>query len=623
MQSIQIAISEVWMSIIFIGILCLYKRDVIHSITTKYLLIGCICRLLSDSIAWAFDGFQGTFWVVLSRISNYLSFVLNDEVLVLFTIFLWYMVKKDDEKSDWFLRIYWIIASISMLIITLSAFFNWFYYFDENNLYHRGPYFKLVYTASIASFFAVLWILIRYNSRLSRNKKILGWLYLALMIGASLFEFFKFGLTLQTYVQCFAAMIAFFDGELEVRHNLNTTTKQLEKTKVAAEAASQAKTAFLNNMSHDIRTPMNAILGFTKLMKKDIDDKEKIKDYIQKIDDSGEYLLSIINNVLELARIESGKESVDNVFVSLAESNQSAAPLLNAEIANKKLDFTITSDVQHPYVFADMPKNKQITMNLISNAVKYTPEGGKIHLDFSEKPSEREGYAKFVTTVTDTGIGMSQEFLNHIFDAFSRERNTTECKINGTGLGMAIVKKLVDLMGGTIEVESKIGVGSKFTVTNYHKIVEHPELYLGKQSEPEIDVTILKGKRILLAEDNELNAEIATAILEGNNLIVEHAADGVICFDMVCKAEPHYYDLILMDIQMPNLNGYGATKKIRQIEDKAKAGVPIIAMTANAFEEDRSSAISAGMNAFVSKPIVIKELLETMIKTLNPVFNKK
>jgi len=602
MPNIQISISEIWMSVIFIGILCLYNKEIIYCSTTKFLLLGCIARLLSDAASWAFDGFEGTFWVIVTHISTYLTFTLNDGILILFTIFLWSIVRKEDEKVDFFLRIYWTIGIISILIVTIDLFFGNIYYFDSANVYHRGPYFKITYISSIVSFFTVLWILLRYRTRLSQNKKILGWCYLAMMIGTSLFEYFKSNLTLQTYVQCCAAMIAFFDGEIEVRHSLKATTEKLEETKIAAEAASQAKTTFLNNMSHDIRTPMNAILGFTKLMMNDIENHEKMQDYIQKIDNSGEYLLSIINNVLELARIESGKESV--------------APLMEAEIASKKLDFTITSDIQHPYIYADMAKNKQITMNLISNAIKYTPEGGKVHLDFSEKPSEREGYAKFVTTVSDTGIGMSPEFLEHIFDAFSRERNTTESKINGTGLGMSIVKKLVDLMGGTIEVESELGKGSKFTVTNYHKIVEQPELYLNEQKEKKPDTTILEGKRILLAEDNELNAEIATAILESNGLVVEHAADGVICVDMVCKAEPGYYDLILMDIQMPNLNGYGATQKIRMIEDKAKAGIPIIAMTANAFEEDREKAITAGMNDFVSKPIVITELLNSMQKIL-------
>ncbi len=383
-----------------------------------------------------------------------------------------------------------------------------------------------------------------------------------------------------------------------------------------AERANAAKTIFLNNMSHDIRTPMNAILGYTKLIKSKENEPEMIDNYITKIEKSGEYLLSIINNVLEVSRIDSGKETVEECLTDLMDESCSVAPLLEEEINKKKLVFIPEMELQHRYVFADMVKIREITMNLMSNAIKYTPEGGTIRLKFKELPSDREGYARYENIVSDTGIGISSDFIEHIFDSFSRERNTTESKIMGTGLGMSIVKKLVDLMGGTIEVTSEPGKGSSFKVTLYHRIVEEPDKYIEMQREQNSRAVDLKGRRILLVEDNELNAEIATELLQDLGAEVEWAEDGIKCIDMLDKANPGYYDLILMDVQMPLLNGYETTRRIREMANKRKAGIPIFAMTANAFEEDRKNAIDAGMNGHIAKPIRINEMLTEFAQLL-------
>lgn len=400
------------------------------------------------------------------------------------------------------------------------------------------------------------------------------------------------------------------DRNVKAMDLLNT---QMEASKRIADKANKAKTNFLFNMSHDIRTPMNAIIGFANLMERDISNPEKLKEFIRKIKLSGEYLLTLINNVLEVARIDSGEETIDETFTDLMDKNCSVIPMLENEMEAKKITLDQHMNITHRYVWADMAKIREITMNIVSNAIKYTPEGGKISLQFNEVPSERPGYATYINTISDTGIGMSPEFIEHIFDSFSRERNTTESKIGGTGLGMSIVKKLIDILGGKIEVTSELGKGSTFVVTMDHRIIEQPERYIEEQRLlTKNHITDLKDKCFLLVEDNELNAEIGIAILEDLGAKVEHAADGVQCINMLLNHPPFHYDYVLMDIQMPNMNGYEATKRIRAFEDKEKSLIPIIAMTANAFDEDRYNALSAGMNAHLQKPVEVTKLLETL-----------
>lgn len=410
------------------------------------------------------------------------------------------------------------------------------------------------------------------------------------------------------------------EAQLEEITNLNDlllhNQDKLEKAMRDAEAANLSKTMFLNNMSHDIRTPMNAILGFTDLMDKKKNDPEVISSYIKKIQISGKYLLNIINNILDMARIESGHVVIDDDIMDISSVESSAIPLFEELLRQKDLKLIPTMNVQHPYVFVDVMKTHQITVNLLSNAIKYTPEGGTIIVDMTEIPCQKEGYGTYVMTVSDTGIGMSPEFCGHVFDSFSRERNTTESKVIGTGLGMSIVKKLVDLMGGTITVESELGKGTTFTVTMMHRIAMEPDDYLRKQKVEADDFSRMKGRRILLAEDNELNAEIAVTILEENGFKVERAEDGVQCIKMLTDAEAGYYDIILMDIQMPNLNGFDATMRIRSLSDKSKGNIPILAMTANAFDEDAEACLDAGMNGHVSKPIDLKKLMESIYSLL-------
>lgn len=381
-----------------------------------------------------------------------------------------------------------------------------------------------------------------------------------------------------------------------------------------AEEGSRAKSSFLFAMSHDLRTPMNAIIGYADLMEKHWGEKQLTEGYLQKLKEAGNFLMDLIGNVLEVARIESGKETLTETAWDFRKLEDTLNILLDRDISKKQLTLQRNIDIEHKAVYCDILKIREITMNLLSNAIKYTPEGGKICFSVKELPYEREGYALFQTVVEDTGIGISKEYIPHLFEAFSREKNSSESGIMGTGLGLRIVKKFVDLMDGNISVESELGKGTKFTVTIPHKIA--PEGAFVKNIDMQGQVPMkLNGLRILLAEDNMLNAEIAMTLLADANALVELAPDGEKALSMLKKAPIGYYDLILMDIQMPHVNGYEATRYIRNLPDE-RCTIPIIAMTANAFEEDRQRAFAAGMNGYVTKPIRIAELVSSIREIL-------
>ena len=388
---------------------------------------------------------------------------------------------------------------------------------------------------------------------------------------------------------------------------------ELEKAVHEAKCANEAKTRFLFNMSHDIRTPMNAIIGFADLLEKHIDEKERVRDYIGKIKSSSEFLLSLINYVLETARIESGKTSLKKEVRCVSGLIESLADIFEPEVRKKGLTYSYTKDIQHDYVIGDETKVREIFINIIGNSLKYTPAGGKITIDIKELPSDRENYIAYKIVVEDTGIGMSKEYLPHIFEEFSREHTSTESKVIGTGLGLPIVKALIDLMGGTIEIESEVGKGTKTTVMIPFEIATQEQILEEQQKEKEFVPEDIKGKRMLVAEDNELNAEITLTVLKEKGLLVERAANGKECVEMLKEKPADYYDMILMDIQMPEMDGYQATEMIRNLGN-SRAAVPIVAMTANAFEEDRQKTLDAGMNAHVSKPVDMNVLFRVMAK---------
>lgn len=407
-------------------------------------------------------------------------------------------------------------------------------------------------------------------------------------------------------------------AEAAARKAANNTQELNAKLQVAvenAESANRAKSTFLFNMSHDIRTPMNAIIGYADLASRHLDDPAKLEKYMENIQVCGQNLLMLLNNVLDLARIENDKTEMEYSVSDVDKDFRNCVAMFQNQADSKGQTLTVTAHLLYPYVYADIPHLTEVCTNLVSNAVKYTGAGGTIHCDVTQKPGKKEGWCDMVVTVADNGIGMSQEFQKHIFEPFERERTSTVSKVEGSGIGMGIVKKLVELMSGTVEVESKIGVGSTFTVTIPCRIVSGDETQAKRETNPS-DQKCLCGTRILLTEDNDLNAEIAVELLQEEGCTVDRAKDGVECVDMLEKAANGTYQMILMDIQMPVMNGYDAAKKIRRMDDPQKAGIPIIAMTANAFSEDKQAALDVGMNDHIAKPINMNILVPTIQKYL-------
>ena len=780
MQSVQLAASEVWVTLIFGVILYLFRSELKEKKVTKALLIVCITRLLSDAVSWAFDGVPGLFWGLLTRCSNYVTFVSNDLVSLVFSVFLWNLVRREDEKPGIVLKAYWALEAVAIGALTLNLHFGWFYSFDSDNGYSRGAYYQMTHIAPIAALLVVLWLLIRYHSRFSRNLKFLSWSYFVLMAGATAYEYMNFGLSLQTYAQTFSALVAFFVGEIELRQDLLTAQKRLEQANeelkaeekkveaalaaelekdeelreqqdqlalalAAAQQANKAKTMFLNSMSHDIRTPMNAIVGFTALAQTHMDNPELVQDYLSKINTSSTHLLSLINDILDMSRIESGSVKLDEKAVHMPDLLHDLRTMIQGMIHSKQQNLYIdTQDVQHEDVITDKLRLNQILINIVGNAIKFTPVGGDIIIHLVEKPCATSDYAAYEFSIKDTGIGMSPAFLGHVFDTFAREQSATVSGIQGTGLGMAITKNIVEMMGGTITAESEEGKGSKFTVTLTLRLADKPvkhepiaelqgaralvvdddietcrsvckmlrsidmqpdwtvtgreavlraqdaadlneeyKVYIVDYLMPDMngietirrirrvikeDVPIIvltaydwadfekeareagatafvakpifmselrsvltqpvqmdeqtpksmeaavdyRGKRVLLVEDNALNREIASAILGETGIQIDCAEDGIEAVNRINEAPEDTYDLVLMDIQMPRMDGYTATREIRTLRNNRKANIPIVAMTANAFEEDRKKAFECGMNGHIVKPIDIKEIASVL-----------
>ena len=407
-------------------------------------------------------------------------------------------------------------------------------------------------------------------------------------------------------------------AEAAARKAANDMQELNAKLQIAAEnaeSANRAKSTFLFNMSHDIRTPMNAIIGYAELAARHSDEPAKLEKYMENIQVCGQNLLMLLNNVLDLARIENDKTEMEYSVSDVEKDFRNCIAMFRNQADSKGQTLTVTTQLQYPYIYADVPHLTEVCTKLVSNAVKYTGNGGTICCDVTQKPGEKAGWCDTVVTVADNGIGMSQEFQQHIFEPFERERTSTVSKVEGSGIGMGIVKKLVGLMGGTVEVESKIGVGSTFTVTIPCRIASEEETQAKREVNPS-DQKCLCGTRILLTEDNDLNAEIATELLQEEGCTVDRAKDGVECVDMLEKAANGTYQIILMDVQMPVMNGYDAAKKIRRMDDPPKANIPIVAMTANAFSEDKQVALDAGMNDHIAKPIDMSVLVPTLRKYL-------
>ena len=410
------------------------------------------------------------------------------------------------------------------------------------------------------------------------------------------------------------------DFFIQQEHSEQEYRKSLEQKNIALQLAVQretkanlAKREFLFNMSHDIRTPMNAIIGFTALAQTHIDDRGQVEDYLKKISVSSQHLLSLINDVLDMSRIESGKVALEAKPVHLPELVHELRDIIQAVVSKKDLSLTLdTVGVENEDVIADPLRLEQILINVLANAVKFTPDGGQISLWIVQKDTAPAGYADFEFHIKDNGIGMSEEFQKHIFEQFARERTSTVSKIQGTGLGMAITKSLVDMMDGRITVKSEQGKGSEFTISLRFPIGEAKT----GQTPPAAKASAFTGKKLLVVEDNELNLEIASTLLKEAGFEVDTAENGKIAVEKVEAASADRYDLILMDIQMPEMDGYEATRRIRALPDAEKAALPIVAMTANAFEDDRKNALHAGMNGHIAKPLDIQKLFQVLSELL-------
>lgn len=414
------------------------------------------------------------------------------------------------------------------------------------------------------------------------------------------------------FASALAALVSFGYWQFEQqRYKDRVYAHKIEKTAEKARLANEAKTRFLFNMSHDIRTPMNAIIGFSELLEEHLDEREKVANYVQKIRASSEFLLALINDMLEMARIESGKATLSLAPVNCRKLIKSLEAVFEPATAKKQLEYSCTLSINHDYIICDETKIREIFLNILGNSVKYTPDGGKVSLTVTELPSAKKDYVSARIVIEDTGIGMSQEYLPHIFEEFTRERTSTESKVVGAGLGLPIVKALVELMDGTIQVESELGKGTRTTIELPFPIATEEQIASLHHQPAEAEKTAFKSRRILLAEDNDLNAEIVITLLEEHGFQVERAEDGQICINMLKTKPADHYDLILMDIQMPNKNGYEASRAIREMTGP-KSRIPIIAMTANAFDEDKKKAMGAGMNAHIAKPFDIQVLLDTM-----------
>ena len=601
---------------IYIGLRCFFQRNNQLIRRFSHFVVGIIIfQIINIPVRMIDAG--------LAHMSQITVFVLNSAFMIAetFVTYEWFVFFEHVQDSflikSKLVRLFGIVPLVLITVLSIASWWtHWLFYADDAGVYHRGTLFALQIVLPYTYVVVTLVSAVAYSiTRKEKRSAVIMAIALIPALICSVLQVIAGG----SYILAGLTLSAIFVymelcmediRKVEKLAMLEKFKRELEEALDMANKANSAKTVFLNSMSHDIRTPMNAIIGFTDLLGENLGDEKKARDYIGKIKSSSDYLLSLINNVLEMARIESGRSDLDERDISVEKSLDAVYWIFEAQMKEKHIDFIWDVNVKHNNIKCDVVKLKEILMNIINNAYKYSLPGDSVAVRIEEIPCDRDGYARIQTTVRDTGIGMSEEFLEHIFEDFTRAQTSTESGQFGTGLGMAIVKKIVDLMGGTIDVQSKQGIGTTFTVTLEHKIaeiaVENREVVKSTEDYS------FRGKRILLVEDNDLNAEIAQTILAGTGMTVDRACDGIQCVDVLKGSEPGYYDMVLMDIQMPNMDGYEATRIIRQFEDKRLSEIPIIAMTANAFAEDRKQAFDAGMNGHIAKPINAENLKMTL-----------
>lgn len=551
------------------------------------------------------------------------------------SVVLWSAYTANHNDKDSFISKFLTIFGLSffgvvVVLLIINCFIpeGFFFWIDSNHAYQKGLARDITdYIEIFIFFYTFIYTLIVAIKRSGKDRgRAIAICACSLIMGLSgvLQSFFPLlpGYACGYLIGVSIHHIFVFESELDdINEKLLLAESEARSALEKAEIANQAKTTFLFNMSHDIRTPMNAIMGYTDIGLRNSNDVSVMKESLTKVKYSSEYLLSIINDVLDMARIESGKVEIHEEIVNNDQIVTELSRVLAVGAATKDITLTFdVSNVKHSYCFADKSHTNQIMMNILSNAIKYTNNGGHISYKTEEIESTKENCARFKISIEDDGIGMSKEFLPKLFDDFERENNTTVSKKTGTGLGMAIVKRLVDLLGGTINVESELGKGTKVTIYLDLRIPTDKEIEEFKEQskiQEEVKNSVgLKGVKILLVEDNEINVEIAKILLEENGAIVDVANDGDVAVEKIKNATPGQYDIVLMDVQMPKMDGYTATREIRNLNVEL-SNIPIIAMTANAFAEDKANAIKAGMNEHVSKPIDTTILISTVNKFIN------
>ena len=627
-------------------ILLINNRDVLWNQEGKALsqtqrnyrgfLMGVLCYYVTDAL-WGILEARGL--TVLLYADTAIHFAAMAAAVMLWTKYVVSYLESENVFDRVLYQTGRVFFAFELVVVAVNFFYPVLFWFDDSGAYHAGAARYLTLAIQILMFLLTsvhtLRITARASGKVRLRHRTIGWFGIAMMllIGVQLFypllPLYAMGYMLGT---CLLHSFVVEDEKEDYRRELEeavarerlqrqelTESREALKDALAeAEYASRAKTNFLNNMSHDIRTPMNAIVGFTALASSHLDEREMVKDYLEKITVSSQHLLSLINDVLDMSRIESGKMALEESEVHLPDMIRDLRAIVQPSVEAKQQELLIdTQDMIHEDIVIDRLRLNQIFLNLLSNAVKFTPGGGTISLRVVEKPAMTEDLTTFAFHIKDTGIGMSTDFASTIFDPFTREKTSTVSGIQGTGLGMAITKSIVDMMGGTITVSSEVGRGTEFVVTIPCKLSRATENN-APEAAPAKERPDFAGRRILLAEDNEMNRMIAEAILTEQGFALDVAPNGEQAVAMVSEAPAGTYDVILMDIQMPVMDGYEAARQIRALADPQKAKIPIVAVTANAFEEDRKLALSAGMNGHLAKPYDIPAMLETLGRLLNP-----
>ena len=589
-------------SLIISGILAIQKKkNKIDRDIQKLVLLGLLL-LIFDSFSMIFRGDSSETGYYIIRISNFLVYIINYLILISYGRCI-YDYTQPKKRSTQF-RLYNIVgvcSVLSILMVICSQFGNWLYYFDDSNFYHRTKLYPLSQVAPLVAAVCFTYIIITNRDKLQKNQLLANCAYIILPLTATIFQICIYGFPVQNISIVISSWILFCAREIDVRNQL--------------EYANKAQITFLNNMSHDIRTPMNAIIGFTNIAMKNSPAPE-VKNCLEKIEESSEYLLTLLNDVLEISHIEGEKKQYRLIAVNIHDIITDVENAAKGLMVNRQLNLLVKKDIpENLYVKADNIHIREVLINLLSNAVKFTRDGGTITFETEYYPGKDEQHIVLCYKVSDTGIGISKEFEKKIFDEFSQEENGARTQFKGTGLGLTIAKKYVEMMDGTIYVDSRKGRGTTFTVEIPLELT---------QQEPSAKIQAIKGNkkkleglRVLLAEDNDLNAEIAMVQLEEFGMKITRTIDGEDVVRTFKKSPSGTFDVILMDIMMPQMNGYEATRAIRNLESRPDGkSVPIIALTANAFAEDIQKSLDAGMDAHLSKPIVMDEVVKTILRNV-------